>query len=173
MTKTILILIFQFLIFQYCFSQIFKSNEQYSGSIEEIQDSVLRKEVLAVQDFLNNSNSKNKEVKKIFSNTKDTLFFFGGSGMISFQLDNDVFRINRFVVWYKPEYDFPSYSFNDLLIETSENKSEFPCKVFVSKKRTAFLFHCIEATINDVPYKVIFISNVHNGFLGRVLIKSN
>lgn len=173
MTKTILILIFQFLIFHYSFSQIFKSKEQYSGTIDEIQDSVLRKEVVAVQDCLNNSQSKNKEVKKIFSNTKDTLFFFGGSGMISFQLENDVFRINRFIVWYKPEYDFPIYSFDDILIEVNENNKDFPCKVFKSKKRTALLFHCIEATINNEHFTVILISNVHSGFLGRVLIKYN
>lgn len=168
MTKTILISIFQFLIFQYSFSQIFKSNEQYSGTIDEIQDSVLRKEILAVQACLNQN--KNKEVKKIFSDTKDTLFTFGGSGMISFQLENDVFRINRFVVWYKPEYDFPNYSFDDLLIETNENSKDFPCKVFKSKKRTACLFHSIEAKINDEHFTVIFISNVHTGFMGRVLI---
>jgi hypothetical protein len=169
--KTVIIL-FLSLFNGYSYSQIFKSNEQYSGTTDEIQDSALRKEVLAVQDCLNKSTSKNKEVKKIFSSTKDSVFSFG-NGVLTFKNENNILTINSFVVWYKPSFNFPTYSFDDLLIVANENSRDFPCKVFKPKKRTAYLFHCIEATINDEHNTVIFISNVHTGFLGRVLIKSN
>lgn len=85
MIKSTLILFFTFCFCTTNYSQIFNSDEQYSGTIEEIQDSILKKEVLAVLDCLNNSQRKNKEVKKIFSSTKDSIFTFGASGMIFFK----------------------------------------------------------------------------------------
>lgn len=172
MIKSILSLLFTFFLCTTNYSQIFKSNEQYSGTIEEIQDSVLKKEVLAVQDCLNQSKSKNKVVKKIFTNTKDSIFSFR-SGMCTFKKVNNTITINSFSVWYKPTFIFPSNCYNDLKIKPLGTSNDFPCKVFVSRKRTALLFHCIEATIKDEHYTVIFISNVHTGFVGRVLIKSN
>lgn len=111
-------------------------------------------------------------MKKIFSSTKDSIFSFG-SGVLTFKNENNILSINRFVVWHKPTFNFPTYSFDDMLIELNENSKDFPCKVFKSKKRTAYLFHCIEAKIKDEHYTVIFISNVHTGFMGRVLIKTN
>lgn len=154
-------------------SQIFNSAEKYSGTIDEIQDSILRKKVLAVQDCLIHSRNKNKEVKKIFSNTKDTVFTFGGSGLISFQRENEIFSIIRFTVWFKREYDFPSYSYTDLKIKATESYTKFPCNVFSTRKRSLLLFHCVYATIDNIPYTVIFISDTLHGFLGRVLIKTN
>ena len=173
MTKTILILIFQFLIFQYSFSQIFKSNEQYSGTIDEIQDSVLRKEVLAIQDCLNQSKRKNKEVKKIFSSTKDSIFTFEGSGMICFKQENDIYTINRFEVWLKRGYEFPPFAFNDLKIKATESDKYFPCTVFSTNPKSTLFFHCVDAFIDNNSFTVIFVSSSLKGFLGRVLIKSN
>lgn len=172
MKKVIIFLVFVSLISDASYSQIFKSNEQFSGTIAEIQDSILKKEVLGVQNCLILSKRKNNFVKKISTSTKDSIFSFR-HGMCTFKKVNNTITINSFSVWYKPQFIFPSSCYDDLKINSSNTSNEFPCKVFVSRKRTAYLFNCFEASIDGIPYSVIFISNVHSGFLGRVLIKSN
>ena len=174
--KTVIIsIIFNTLFCNCIYSQAFNSNEQYSGTIDEIKDSVLKNEILSVKSNLYYPH-KNKIVKKInmIEESSDSTFKCGYSGnLFLFNKENTVYTLKRIRVGSKEYFDFPLNSFNDFNIVNNTNKNTPSIQCFKSIKRSDFLFHCVNVTIQEVPYTVIFISNLHSGFLGRVLIKSN